>query len=322
MMNRRTLIAAAGAMVALPLPSYVERPAMPVVGFLGMTSAEASTPFLAAFHAGLKESGFVEGRNVVFAYRWAEGRSERLPVLASDLVALKVAVIVTATAAGTARNATQTIPIAFITAGDPVSAGLVTNLSRPGGNATGVGFLSVELIPKRLELLRDLVPNARSIAWLVNLEGSDPLPGTVQAAVRAIGFDLRILEARTAIEIRHAFARIAKRRPDALLVRSYALNVIRRDQIVALAERHAIPAMYDFPDFVTAGGLISYGPNLRDAFRTLGMYAGKILAGAKPADLSVQQPTRFELVINLKTAKALGLTVPSSLIDRADEVIE
>jgi len=324
-MKRRELFAfLGGAVAALPLVVRAQPPGLPVIGFLGNTSPEAAVSFLAAFHAGLKESGYVEGRNVTIAFRWAEGRLERLPALAADLVALKIAVIVGINpfAAQAAKKATQAIPIAFLT-GDPVGEGLVASLGRPGGNATGVSLQNPELAPKRLELLRDLIPNARSVVFIVN-----PVNPTVaaqvqdvQAAARGMGLTLRIQEVGGADDIEPALARLAER-PDALLLQGDPAFIAQRERIVALLALQAIPAVYDFPDFATAGGLISHGPSLNDAAHLLGVYTGKILAGAKPADLPVQQPTRFQLVINLKTARALGLTVPPTLLARANEVIE
>jgi putative ABC transport system substrate-binding protein len=325
-MRRREIIALAGGMyVVRSGPAIAQQAAMPVVGFLGSTSPQASTQFFLAFRDGLKESGYVEGRNVVIEERWAEGRHEQLPTLVAELVALNVAVIVAPTgpSAMVARKVTQTIPIAFMS-GDPVARGLVSSLSRPGGNATGVNILALELTPKRLELLRDLVPSAKSVAVLVSPAGfSTPYQlSDLQVAARMTGHDLQVVEVRTDNEIEQAFARLADRRPGALLVTSDALFLSQRDRIIALAAQWSIPAIYDWPEFALAGGLISYGTNLKDALRLLGVYTGRILAGARPADLPVQQPTAFELVINLKTAKALGLTIPPAVLARADEVIE
>jgi putative ABC transport system substrate-binding protein len=334
-MRRRDAIALVGATsIAWPGAALAQQPAMPMVGYLSPGSAEAVHRSAPAFHAGLKDSGYVEGRNVAFAYRVLPERQEPLPALASELVALKVAVIVanTSPAALVAKKATQTIPIAFMVAGDPVAMGLITSLGRPGGNATGINLLIGELMPKRLELLRELIPNAKSVAVLVDSapRAVDPLVSgrelrelaELQAAARMIGLDLTIVEASTAHEIERAFARMAERRPDALLVSPAGLFSSQRDQVVGLAARHAIPAIHAWSHIVAAGGLISYGPSLTHAYRLLGVYTAKILDGAKPADLPVQQPTTFELVINLKTARALGITIPPSLLTRADDVIE
>ena len=325
-MRRRALIGGiGGAMFLRPLAARAQQPAMPVVGYLSAGWAEASAPLLPHFGDGLKESGYIVGRNVVIEGRWAEGRDERLPALAAELVALNVAVIAafSSTVAQAARQVTQTTPIVFASS-DSVALGLVTSLSRPGGNATGVSMLSSELAPKRLELLRDLIPRARSVAFLANPD--NPLTASelrdVQAGARATGLSLQVFEARTGSEIEQAFARLAEARPDAVLVGVDPVFLGQRDQIVTLAARHALPAIYEFSAYVAAGGLISYGANLKHAVRMVGAYAGKILSGARPADLPVQQASRLELVINLRTAKALGLVVPPSLLARADEVIE
>jgi putative ABC transport system substrate-binding protein len=281
---------------------------------------------LAALHEGLKETGHVVGRNVTLDYRSVEGRYERMPALAAEFVALKVTVIAAPNiqAAAAARAATRTIPIAFHVGGDPVAAGLVESLARPGGNATGVYSYTSGLVPKRVELLRDLIPRVQSLAFLVNAGFLAAAEQTkeMKAATAATGLALRIVEARSVEDIDRAFADLAAQRPDALLVAPDALFTSQRDRITALAARNAIPTVYDFPDYPAAGGLISYGPSRRDFQRLLGVYIGKILAGAKPADLPVQQPTKFDLVINLKAARALGLAVPPALLDRADEVIE
>jgi len=299
---------------------------MPVVGFLGVASqpTEAS---MAAFRQGLSETGLIEGQNVAIEYRLAEGHNDRLPALAGDLVDRKVDVIVTSggtLSALAARNATSTIPIVFST-GDPVERGLVASLARPGGNLTGVSIMLTELMPKRLELLSELVPQARVIALLVNPNNSivaEPMIRNVQEAARTKGLQLTILKASTEGEIEAAFASLVELHTGALLVGADPLFDPRRELLVATAARYAVPAIYIWREFAAAGGLISYGPSLTAIWRQAGAYVGRILAGANPADLPVQQPTTFELVVNLKTAKALGLTVPPSILARADEVIE
>ena len=289
-----------------------------------MGSALASR--LAALRQGLSETGYVEGQNVAIEYRWAEGRFDRLPALSADLVGRRVDVIVTSggeTSARAAKNATSSIPVVFLAAEDPVEEGLVASLTRPGANLTGVAFMGIELWGKRVELLSELVPETRALADLVNpnFPGAERNINAVQEAARAKGLQVRILRAGTESEIDAAFASLAELKAHALLVGSPTF-VGRREQIVALAARYAVPTIYDWREYVAAGGLISYGTNLADMYRNVGTYVGKILKGAKPADLPVQQPTRFELVVNLKTAKALGLTVPPSILARADEVIE
>jgi putative ABC transport system substrate-binding protein len=321
-MNRRELMLLLAGTLTAARRLRAQQKAMPVIGFLGGASPGPNAPFVAAFHQGLSETGYVEGQNLAIEYRWAEGQYDRLPALAADLVSRSVDMIV-ATSGGhlpalAAKNATSTIPIVFSMGADPVALGLVASLARPGGNVTGFSILVRELMPKRLELLTELVPRARVIAMLVNLERNI---GDVQQAARAKGVQLQILEAGTEGEIDAAFVTLVRLHAGALLVADpFYLN--RCEQLVALAARHAIPAIYDWREYVVAGGLISYGPSLTAAYRQAGIYAGRILKGAKPADLPVQEPTKFELVVNLKTAKALGLTVPQSILARADEVIE
>jgi putative ABC transport system substrate-binding protein len=315
-----------GVATAWPLAARAQQKRVPVIGFLGLTSPGPSAPFVAAFHQGLSETGYVEGQNVAIEYRWAESCLDRLPAFAADLVGRKVDVIFAGAPppALAAKNATSTIPIVFNIGADPVSTGLVASLARPDGNLTGVTFLLAELNSKRLELLSDLIPQARVIALLVN--PSNPTAERVirdmQEAARAKGMQLPILKAGTESEIDAAFAALVQLQAGALLVGSDPFFRARRDQIVALASRHAVPAIYQGREFALAGGLISYGASILAANRQAGTYVGKILKGAKPADLPVQQPTTFELVINLKTAAALGLTVPQTFLMRADEVIE
>jgi putative ABC transport system substrate-binding protein len=299
---------------------------MPVIGFLGSSSPGPFAPFVAAFQQGLSESGYVEGQNLTIEYRWAENSYDRLPALAAELAGRKVDLIVTGgtPAALAAKSATPTIPIVFSGVGDPVAVGLVASLARPGGNITGISEMATEQMSKRLELLSELVPQARVIALLVNPNAANAGPAIreVQDAARANGVQLPILKAETESAIDAAFGALVQLHAGALVVVPDAFFSSRRDQLVALASRHAVPAIYHLREFVAAGGLISYGASLTAVFRQAGTYAGRILKGAKPADLPVQQPTTFELVVNLDTAKALGLTVPPSILARADEVIE
>ena len=321
-MNRREFVILMGTAMTAPRALRAQQKAMPVIGFLGSASP---SHILAAFHQGLGETGYVDGQNLAFEYRWAEGRYDRLPALAADLVLRKVDLIAAEgiPAALAAKTATSTIPIVFAV-GDPVDLGLVASLARPGGNLTGVSTMAPELSPKRLELLSELVPQVGVIALLVNPNNSNTERTTrdMQEAARARGVQLHILIAGTESEIDAAFATLVQLHADALVVGTDVLFFRHREQIVALAARRAIPASYSLREFATDGGLISYGSSLTAGWRLLGTYAGKILNGAKPADLPVQQPTTFELVVNLKTAKALGLTIPPSILARADEVIE
>ena len=326
-MNRRELlILCAGAAIAKPLAARAQQKAMPVIGFLSSGSPDPSAPFLAAFRQGLSETGYVERQNVAIEYRWAEDHYDRLPGLAADLVGRKVNVIVAIAAAPAlaAKSATSAIPIVFAGVGDPVGFGLVATLARPGGNLTGFSNINVELTPKRFELLSELVPQAKVIALLVNPNNvnTESIIGDMQEAAHAKQVQFAILKASTESEIDAAFATLAELHAGALLVAGDPFFFGRREQLLALASRHAVPANYMWREFATAGGLISYGTRVAETFRLAGTYTGKIFKGAKPADLPVQQPTTFELVVNLKTAKALGLTVPPSILARADEVIE
>ncbi len=298
-----------------------------VIGYLNSTSPGPYALFLAAFRQGLGETGYVEGQNLAIEYRWAENHLDQLPALVADLVGRKVDMIVTAGGpppAVAAKRATSTIPILFTAVGDPIGAGLVASLARPGGNVTGFSILVVELNPKRLELLSQLLPEARVVALLVNPKNpsSERVISDVQEAARTKGMQLPILKAASESEIDAAFASLVQMQVGALVVGSDPFFNSRREQLVALASHHSVPAIYEWREFAAQGGLISYGPSLTSVNRQAGTYAGRILKGEKPADLPVQQPTKFELVVNLKTAKALGLTVPQSILARADEVIE
>jgi putative ABC transport system substrate-binding protein len=299
---------------------------VPVIGFLGGEAPDALAANVAAFRRGLVETGYIEGQNLAIEYRWAEGRYDRLPGLAADLVGRKVDVIVTygASAIAAAKRTTSTIPIVFFGGGDPVATGLVASLARPGGNLTGVSIMAPELNPKRLDLLSELIPQAGVIALLVNPNNAsaERTMQDMQEAARARGVDLAILKAGADGDFETAFGSLVQLHAGALVVGSDAFFFSRREPLVVLAARHAVPAIYDAREFVLAGGLVSYGSSFTRSWPQVGIYAGKILKGANPADLPVHQPTTFELVINLKTAKALGLTVPQSILARADEVIE
>ena len=327
-MRRRDFIALlAGAAVARPLAGGAQQAAMPVIGALGSGSAGGHIPMVAAFRQGLKETGYVEGQNIVIEYRWAEGQYDRLSILAADLVHHQVALIaVLGGGAGAlaAKAATKTIPIVFVIGVDPVTSGLVASLNRPGGNITGVSLFSGELEAKRLEMLHELIPAAAEIAMLVNpnFPGSDTQLRDAQKAARTLGLQLHVLSASNERDFDTAFATLVQRRAGALVVGADAFFLGQRDQIVALAARYAVPTIYAQREYAAAGGLMSYGTTLADAFRLQGVYVGRILKGEKPADLPVAQLTKVELVINLKTAKAFGLTVPPALLARADELID
>ena len=327
MRRRDFIILLAGAMGGWPSALRSQQKAMPVIGYLSSTSPGTLAPLVAAFRQGLSETAYVEAQNVAIEYRWAEGDYDRLPALAADLVGRKVEVIVAAggpSSALAAKSATSTIPIVFTAVNDPVAVGLVASLARPGGNVTGFNGMNVELMPKRLELLSELVPKADVIALLVNPNDANTqrMIRDVQEASRVKGLQLHILRADSEGEIETAFASLVQLHAGGLLVGPDAFFLSRRDQLVALASRHTIPAIYPWRELAAPGGLISYGAGLSAIYRQVGVYVGRILAGAKPADLPVQQPTTFELVVNLKTAKALGITVPPSILARADEVIE
>ena len=327
MRRRDLLVLLGGVAIAWPGAARALQKAMPVIGYLSSFSRGPNSSGSGPVHQGLSETGYVDGQNVAFEYRWTEGHYDRLPALAADLVNRKVDVIVTiggTPVALAAKSATSTIPIVFTTVSDPVGVGLVASLARPGGNLTGFSNIVVELMPKRLELLTELVPQASVIALLVNPNNpnAEPLIRDVQEAARTKGVKLLVLKAGTEDEIDAAFASLVQLQAGALVVDPDAFLSSRREQLVSLASRHAVPAIYSYRQAVAAGGLISYGADETAVYRQAGIYAGRILKGAKPADLPVQQPTTFELVVNLKTAQALGLTIPATILARADEIIE
>ncbi len=324
--RRRQFLIAAGSFLAVPL-ARAQASAMPVIGYLSNGSPGPSSRFIAGFRQGLSEAGYVDGKNVVIEFRWAEGQVERLPGFVADFVRRRVAVIVPVGGATTwvpVKAANATIPIVFQGGSDPVKLGLVANLGHPGGNATGVTSNSTELNPKRLQLLRELVPAATMISVLVNAtdQYAEESANELQAAARASGQQIHIVNARSEHDFDAAFTEIRAKRSSALLVSPAPFLLSRRAQLVALAAKHAIPACYGFSEYVDAGGLMSYGVNLLVVYRQVGVYAGRILKGARPADLPVLQPTAFELAINLKTAKALGIKIPQPILLRATRVIE
>ena len=326
-MRRRNFVSLLGSAVAWPLLARAQQPRMPVIGVLSARTAASGASMVAAFHQGLSESGYVDGQNLRIEYRWAEGHYDRLGALSDDLIRRRVSVIVALSgtpAALAAKAATTTIPIVFGNGGDPLTSGLVASLGRPTGNITGVTFYTVQLAGKRLELLRELVPTATVIGFLVNPNNpaEEPEAKDVEVAARALGVRLQVLNTTSERDIDAAFATLLERRAGALVVGSDPLFFRFSDKLIELAARHAMPAIYIVREFPEAGGLMSYGSRQNDAYHQAGIYVGKILQGAKPADLPVMQPTKFELVINMKTAKVLGLTVPLHLQQIADEVIE
>src|SRR6516162_7755379 len=327
-MRRRDFIkVVAGPAISWPLAARAQRPAMPVIGFIRDGSAESNARWLAGFHKGLSETGYVEGQNVTVEYHWLEGKYDRLPELLADLVRRRVAVIATLgnVPTQTAKAATVTIPIVFLVGEDPVALGLVGSFSQPGGNLTGINILTAEVVAKRLRLLHDLLPNAVRIAVLVD-PGNAAITKTtvqdVQKAAPTMGLQTEIINATTVNEINEVFAAFERERPDALFVPPDAFLVSRRVQLATLTARDRIPATYPLRDYVEVGGLMSYGPDFTDMFRQVGVYTGSILKGAKPGDLPVLQSNKFDLVINITTAKALGLAIPAGMMSIADEVIE
>jgi ABC-type uncharacterized transport system substrate-binding protein len=326
--RRKFLATLGGAAAAWPLVARAQQPVMPVIGFLGAESPDLVASRLRAFHEGLSEAGAVEGRNVAIEYRWAEGHNDRLPALTTDLVSRQVTVITlpgSTPAALAAKATTTTIPIVFGVAVDPIAVGLVASLARPGGNITGVTTLNLEVVPKRVELLHELIPTATVVALLVNPTSSTLAETTTRdarAAARTLGLEIHVLHASAERDFDTAFANLVQRQAGALMIAPDAFFNSHLEELAALALRHAVPTIYQFREFTTAGGLMSYGGSITEAYRLAGVYTGRILKGEKPADLPVQQSTKVELIINLKTAKALGLTVPATVLARADEVIE
>jgi putative ABC transport system substrate-binding protein len=325
-MRRRDVIALLGGAAALPLTARAQQSAKPVVGFFNVASPDGYAHHVAAFRDGLTERGYIDGQNVTIEFRWAEGHYDRLPGMADDLVRSEVSVIVANTPANlAAKSATSTIPIVFTTASDPVQIGLVQNMSRPGGNITGVSQLNVEIGPKRLELAHELIPAAASVAFLVNpndVSRAATLTKDAQAAIVPLGLQLHVLRAGTDAEIDAAFAGFAQLKAGALVIGADALFNSKSQLLAELSLRYAVPAIYQYSEFADAGGLLSYGGSIKESYRWAGIYTGRILKGERPADLPVQQSTTVELIVNLKTAKALGISVPLSLLGRADKVIE
>jgi putative ABC transport system substrate-binding protein len=326
-MKRRGFIALVGGVAALPLTARAQQPAMPLIGYLNSESRDTYREYFAAFHRGLNETGFVEDRNVIIEYRWAEGHNDRLPAMAADLTRRGVAVIATnnTPTALAAKAATQTIPTVFLTGSDPVLIGLVASLNRPTGTLTGVAILNTGLVAKRLQMLQEFVPTSRSIGFLVNLTNpvfAEAEIREIQTAASVLGLRLLVLNASSQSEIEAAFTTLVQQGVGALVVSADSYFIAQPDRLVTLAARYAVPTIYAYREFTAAGGLMSYGPNLLDAYRQVGVYTGRILKGDKPADLPVQQVTRIELVINLKTATAIGLTFSLPQLGRADEVIE
>ena len=328
-MRRREFISLLGGTAAAwPLAAHAQQPAMPVIGWLGSESLDLWASRMRAFRGGLEEAGYVEGQNVAIEYRWAEGHNDRLPALAADLVRSRVTVIAapgSTPAVLAAKAASSTIPIIFWVGSDPIKLGLVASLNRPGGNLTGVTTLNVGLVAKRVELLHEVVPGTKSIALLIN--PTSPVLTKIsiedaQAAARSLGLELHVLNASTERDFDVVFANLMQLRASGLVIGTDAFFSSRLEQLAALSVRHAVPTVYHFREFAAAGGLISYGGSITDAFHSTGVYTGRILKGEKPVDLAVQQVTKVELIINLKTAKALGITVPLPLLGRADEVIE
>jgi putative ABC transport system substrate-binding protein len=327
MIRRREFITLiGGAAAAWPIVGRAQQAATPVIGYFSGRSPEAEAPLLGAFRRGLEETGYLAGRNIAIEFRFSDGQDDQLPALAADLVRRRVAVLVATDrpSALAAKAATATIPIVFTSGADAVEMGLVASLNRPGGNATGVNIFTTELGPKRLELLRQLLPNAGTIAFVVNPNSAftGRQVSELRTAAAALGQQILVLNAGSEREIDEAFATMVERRVAAVLYPASLFFQVRQEQLVALAARHAIPAMYEWREFVTAGGLMSYSTNRAEAFRQAGIYTGRVLKGANPADLPVVQSIRFEFVINLKTAKALGITIPGDLLSLADEVIE